>query len=336
MTDERLGEAMARVHTLWMLAVSILLCCVSSLSAQEWPTRPITLVVAFPAGGADDALARILAPRLSEILGKQVVIENVSGRGGMAGAARVARAAPDGYEIVLGSSSIHAASQSLYKTPLYRSDVDFAPVALLVEQPFVLIGRKDFQANNLQSFLTYARSHEATMQYGSAGSGSATHLACERLNAAAGIKAKHVPYNGGGPALQDLIAGKIDYQCAVVTLPLAKIRANEVNAIAIMSLNRSTALPDIASAHEQGMVSFDASTWFALFVPKDTSATIIRKLNTVAFEALDTLSVRERLTEIGATPVSANRRSAEYLQIFLKSEIQKWAATVNSAGLKLD
>lgn len=327
---------MVRSYAHWALAVAVLFCCVGNLSAQEWPARSVTLLVGIPAGGADDALARLLAPRLSEILGKQVVIENVSGRGGMTGAARVAKAAPDGYEVVLGSSSIHAASQSLYKTPLYRSDVDFAPVALLVEQPFVIIGRKDFAANNLQAFLTYAKSHQADLQYGSAGAGSATHLACERLNTAAGIKAKHVPYNGGGPAMRDLIAGKIDYQCAVVTLPLARIRANEVSAIAILSRNRSSALPDLASAHEQGLANFDASTWFALFLPKDTPAPIIRKLNIATSETLDTPSVQERLKEMGANPVPPQQRSAEYLQTFLRSEIRKWADTVDAAGLKLD
>src|SRR5690242_3554411 len=171
-------------------------------TAQDWPTRPLSMVVPFAAGSASDTVGRILAARLSELLGQQVVVENVGGAGGMTGAARVAKAAPDGYQFVLGNIGTHAHSQTLYKAPLYNAASNFAPVALVAELPLVLIARKDLPARNLQEFMAYARANQAKMQYGSGGAGSATHISCVLLNAAIGIDVTHVPYRGGGPALQ--------------------------------------------------------------------------------------------------------------------------------------
>jgi tripartite-type tricarboxylate transporter receptor subunit TctC len=305
-------------------------------AAQDWPARPVTLVVGFPPGGADDAIARILAPRLAEKLGQPVNVENVAGKSGLAAATRVAQAAPDGYEIIFGSSSIHAASQSVFKNPPYKSDVDFAPVALLAEQPFIVIARKDFSAANLQDFLLAARRSATPLRYGSAGTGSATHLSCERFDQAASIQAQHVPFNGGGPALQALQAGEIDFQCPVVTLPIAKIKSGEVNGIAILSRGRSAALPDLPSAQEQGLTGFEATTWFALFLPANVPPAVVQKLNAAAVAVLDDPAVQKNLNEIGSSVVAADRRSPEYLGRFLKSEIEKWAAAVKAAGISLD
>src|SRR3954471_18575991 len=166
-------------------------------TAQTWPTRPVTMVVPLGAGSGLDILGRILTPRLSEILGQQVVVENVGGAGGMTGAVRVARAAPDGYQFLLGTVGTHAQNQTLYKTPLYNASTDFTPVALIAEQSIVLIGRKTLRADNLQEFVAYTKSNQAKMQYGSAGSGSAAHLACALLNSAIGVHITHVPYRGG-------------------------------------------------------------------------------------------------------------------------------------------
>lgn len=309
---------------------------ISQAAAQNWPAQPVTLVVGFPPGGADDAIARVFAPRLAEKLGQPVNVENVAGKSGLTAATRVAKAAPDGYEIILGSSSIHAASQSVFKNPPYKSDVDFAPVALLVEQPFIVVARKDFSAGNLQAFLLAARRPAAVIRYGSAGTGSATHLSCERFNQAAGIQAQHVPFNGGGPALQALLAGEIDFQCPVITLPIPKIKSGEVNGIAILSRGRSSALPELASAQEQGLAGFEATTWFALFLPANSPPAVVQKLNAAAVAVLDDLAVKKNLDEIGGSVVAADRRSAEYLGRFLKSEIDKWASAVKAAGISLD
>src|SRR5215470_4043834 len=199
-----------------LLGFSILAAAsIGGAAAQDWPTRPLTMVAPAAAGSANDVVARILTPRLSELLGQQVIVENLGGAGGMTGAARVARAAPDGYQFVFGNVGTHAASQTLYEKPLYNAAIDFAPVALVAEQPIVLIARRDYPANNLQDFVAYAKANQAKMQYGSAGVGSAVHLACALLNAAIGVEITHLPYRGGNPAMQDLIAGRTDYQCAL-------------------------------------------------------------------------------------------------------------------------
>jgi tripartite-type tricarboxylate transporter receptor subunit TctC len=302
-------------------------------AAQSWPTRPITMVVPLAAGGSGDVLGRILASRLSELLGQQVIVENVGGAGGMMGASRVAKAAPDGYQFVQGGIGTHAASQTLYEKPLYNAATDFAPVALNAEQPIVLIARRDYPANNLQEFISYAKANQAKMQYGSAGVGSAVHLACALLNAEIGVKITHVPYRGGNPALQDLIAGRTDYQCVPPADAMPQIASKTVKAISILSLDRSPTLPTLASAHEQGLTNFTAAVWSGFFFPKGTPAAIVRKLNEATVATLETPGVQTKLQDMGATVVAPARRSPEYLQQFVESEIAKWAAVIKAAGI---
>jgi tripartite-type tricarboxylate transporter receptor subunit TctC len=236
-----------------------------SARAQNWPSRPITMVVPFAAGGGADIMGRILAARLSEILGQQVIVENAGGAGGMTGAYRVAKAAPDGYRFVLGTNGTHAQNQSLYKNPLYNAATDFAPVALIAEQPITLLARPDLPADNLQQFIAYAKANQAAMKYGSAGTGSAVQLSCMLLNAANGLTITHVPYRGSAPAMQDLIAGRIDYQCANLAPALGQVEAHQVKALAILGRRRTALMPDLATADEQGLTGFDAILWYGLF-----------------------------------------------------------------------
>ena len=324
----------------WSVAISTCLCAVLGVAhaaaAQDWPTRPVTMVIPFAAGGALDILGRILGPGLSDGLGRPIVIENVGGAGGMTGASRVAKAAPDGYQFVLGGASTHAVNQTLYKNPLYNAATDFAPVALIIEQPLLLIVRKDFPASNLAEFITYAKANQAKMQYGSGGAGSTPHLACALLNATIGVSITHVPYRGTGPATQDLIAGRIDYLCPLGATAIPQILSDQVKAIAILSKERSPLLPDLASAHEQGLADFDASTWNAAFLPKGTPASIVQKLHAATVATMDTPSVQERLKDIGATVVPPERRSPDYLQTFVESEIAKWAVSIKAAGISAD
>lgn len=304
--------------------------------AQDWPSRPVTLVVAFPAGGSDDILGRIVAARLSGLLRQPVNVENIAGAGGMSGTSRVAKAAPDGYRIALGTSATHAVSQVARKTPLYDSLADFTPVALIAEQPFALIARKDLPAEGLREFIAYAKANGTKMQYGSAGAGSATHLVCALLDTAIGIKARHVPYDGGAPALRDLVDGRIDYFCPVVTIAIPRIEKKSVKAIAILSRNRAPILPTLASAAEQGLTDFTASTWFAIFLPKGTPEPIVRSLHAAIMATMETPAVQARLKDIGADLVAPERRSPDYLQAFLKNEIAKWATAIKAANLAVD
>jgi tripartite-type tricarboxylate transporter receptor subunit TctC len=305
-------------------------------AAQDWPSRPVTMVVPYAAGGTTDVVGRILGQRLGDILGQQVVIENVGGAGGMTGASRVAKAAPDGYQFLLGNVGTHGQNQALYKNPLYNAATDFTPVGLLVDQPMVLTARKDFPANNLQGFIAHAKANQGKLQYGSAGAGAPTHLSCALLNAAIGINATHVPYRGGGPAMQDLVAGRIDYVCYNAPSAIPLIEAKTVKAIAILTKERSSSLPDLASAQEQGLKDFEADNWLAFFLPKGVPTAIVQRLRAASAEVINTPAVRERLKEIGADPVAPDRQSPEYLQKFVESQIVKWAAAIRAAGINAD
>src|SRR5262249_15251473 len=229
--------------------------------AQEWPTRPITMVVPFPAGGPIDVVARILAPPMSEALGQQIIIENVGGAGGSTGSLRVAKAAPDGYQFLLGNSGTHTYSQLLSRKPPYNAVADFAPVAVFVENSKVLTTRKDFPADTLPQFIAYAKANQASMQFGSARAGSATHMTCGLLTSATGIDITHVPYRGTGPAMQDMMGGRIDYICDVVSTALPLIRSGAIKPIAMLSPSRNHVLPDLPTAQEQGLAGFDADAW---------------------------------------------------------------------------
>jgi len=305
-------------------------------AAADWPTRPMTMVVPFAAGGTADPIARVLAAGLSQVLGQQVIVENIGGAGGMIGANRVAKAPADGYQFVFGSSGTFAQSQTLYKHPLYNTMKDFAPVALVTQQPIVLVARKDLPVSGLQQFIAYTKANQAKMQYGSAGAGSAVHLACVLLNAAIGVNVAHVPYRGGGPAMQDLIAGRIDYQCPVNVLALPQIESHTIKAIAVLAPERSPSLPSLASAQEQGLADFDVSTWYAVSLPKATPAAIVRKLHDATVGAMNIPTVETQMKKIGADLVASDRRSPEYLQKFLESEIAKWAKTIRASGVAMD
>jgi tripartite-type tricarboxylate transporter receptor subunit TctC len=317
-----------------MLLIAGMAACSNPAVAETWPARPLTMVVPFAAGGGTDVLGRILGRRLSEVLGQQVIIENVGGAGGMVGSARVVKAPADGYQFVLGSRA-DAINQTLYKNPLYNFATDLAPVVLIADQPTLLVARKNLPAGNLPAFIAYARVNQATMQMASAGAGSTGHLDCMLLNAAIGINVTHIPYRGGGPAIQDLVAGRIDYFCTLSATVKPQIEGKLIKAIAILSRDRSTMLPELASAREQGL-EFEATTWFGFFLPKGTPDPIVQKLHDATVAAMDTPSVQEQLKEVGAVTVAPERRSSSYLQKFVLSEIAKNAAPIKAAGLAMD
>jgi tripartite-type tricarboxylate transporter receptor subunit TctC len=224
-------------------------------------------------------------------------------------------------------------NQSLYKNPLYNAATDFAPVMLIIEQPLILTARKDFPADNLEQFITYVRANQSRMQYGSGGAGSTPHLACALLNTTIGVEVTHVPYRGTGPAAQDLIAGRIDYMCPLGATAIPQIAAGQIKPIAILSKSRSPLLPMLASAEEQGLAGFEASTWNAAFLPKGTPRAIVQKLHDATEAAIDSGSVQEQLKNIGASVVTPERRSPEYLAQFVESEIAKWATPIKAAGI---
>ncbi|TKW78508.1 MAG: tripartite tricarboxylate transporter substrate binding protein, partial [Bradyrhizobium icense] len=232
----------------------VALACVSMpvhAQTSDWPTRPITLIVPFSAGGGIDANARLQALVLSEILGQSVVVENVGAAAGTVGSGRVAKAAPDGYTLLIGNSGTHAYSQSLYKTAPYNAIDDFAPVGLVSESPRILIVRKDFPANNLQEFIAYVKANQTQLKYGSAGIGSGTHLPCALLNLTLGVDVTHVPYRGAAGAMQDLVGGRIDYMCDTIQTGAAQVKGGSVKGIAVMASKRASSAVGFYAAGRQ-------------------------------------------------------------------------------------
>jgi tripartite-type tricarboxylate transporter receptor subunit TctC len=319
-----------------MLILLIVAATAVPAQAQEWPNRPMTMIVPFAAGGAVDVLARALAARTAEILGQQIVIENIAGAGGMTGANRVAKAAPDGYTFVLGSVGTHAQNQTLYKNPAYDAQKDFEPVALVSELPLLLVTKRDLPANDLQEFIAYAKANEGKLQFGSAGVGSAVHLGCVLFNAAAGIQATHIPYRGGGPAMQDLVAGRIDYTCNIITSALPNVKSNQIKAMANLAPKRAALLPDLQTSQEQGLEKFDATTWNMVLLPKGTPAPIVQKLNAALSQSLDTPVTKERLLNIGLDIPAPERRSPEFAATFVESEIKKYEGPIKAAGIVIE
>jgi tripartite-type tricarboxylate transporter receptor subunit TctC len=301
--------------------------------AQDWPTRPVTMVVPFAPGGVYDTLGRVYAAALSPRLRQQVVVENAPGAGGMTGATRVARADPDGYQFLFGGESPNTQVQLMHKAPPYDGARDFTPVALVAEQPLILTVRGGIPAATLHDFVAYAKVHQATMQYGSPGTGSGSHLACALFNVAVGISVTHVPYRGLGPAMQDLLAGRIDYLCPSITTAMAQLAAHQIQAPVVLGAKRSAEFPDIPTAQEQGLPDMDANSWNAIFLPKATPAPIVAELNAAVLGAMAAPQVQARLQQLGASLPSPEQRTPRYLQSFVEREIRIWSAAIKAAGI---
>jgi tripartite-type tricarboxylate transporter receptor subunit TctC len=316
-------------------AIAAVLALTGTATAQNFPNQPVTMVIPFAAGGPQDVIGRVVAQRMGELLGQTVVIENIGGAGGMTGSKRVAEAKPDGYTMVLGSVGTHAQNQTLYKHPLYNVLTDFTPVAFLAETPIAIITRPDLPVNNLKELIAYAKENQAKMQYGSAGTGAATHLACIVLDTAMGTKVVHVPYKGTGPAMQDLLGSRIDYLCEIVASAKAQIDGGKVKGIAIMTKNRSPVLPNLPTTGEQGL-DVQAYTWSALFLPKGAPADVVQKLNAAAIGAIETPTVQERLKSLGATTATKDQQSDKWLGDFVKSEVTKWEAPIKASGVSVE
>ena len=330
---EEVVRTIFRVRNFGLAFLIALACGTAPAKAQSWPTHFITLIVPFGPGSASDTVARILAPSISEVLGQQVVVENAGGAGGTIGVSRAAKAAPDGYTVVLGAIDTFAQSQSLFKNPPYNSVADFAPVGLAVEQPLLLTIKKDIPAENLKEFAAYLKANQAKMQFASAGVGSAVHLACFQFTAAVGATVMHVPYRSSAPALQDLIAGRIDFYCPIAVAAVPHLQSKSLKAIAILTQERSSLMPDMPTAKEQGFDGIDGYYWMGFFFPKGVPEPIVKKFNEAINVALDTPVVQERLRTLVTTVVPRDRRSTAYLETYLASEIKKWAATMKAGGV---
>jgi tripartite-type tricarboxylate transporter receptor subunit TctC len=304
--------------------------------AQEWPSRTITLVVPFTPGGGVDISARLQAQAIGEILGQNVIVENIGGGAGMTAGVRVAHAAPDGYTFMIGNTGTHAYNQSLYKKPLYNSVTDFTPVGLVSESPRILNARKDLPVNGLKEFIAWLRANETKAQFGSAGVGTGTHLPCVMFNLAIKVNITHVPYRGAGPVIQDLIGGRIDYMCDTIQTGAQLARQGTLKPIAVLSEKRVAIIPEVPTAAEQGLPGVEASVWNAFFLPKGTPDAIVRRLNAAINQSLENPALRKRLEELGLEIVPPEHRTPEYLAKFLPEDIARWAKPIHAAGISAD
>ena len=317
-------------------ALCLLLLLAAPAAAQEWPTRPLTMVVPYAAGGPVDTLGRIIGAGLGDALGQQVIIENVGGAGGMTGSNRVAKAAPDGYTMLMGGSAVLAQIPALYKHPLYDAATDFAPVALVTDSARVLIARKDFPANNFKDFLAYAKTHQDSMKYGTAGVGSGAHICAILLDQALGTKITQVPYRGTAAAMQDIVGGRIDALAEQISTALPQIQGKAVKAMATMGTERAPGLEDLPTAAEQGYPGLDCGAWGALVFPKGTPDAIVRQLAKAASDTVDQPAIRKRLAEIGVTVPAVERRTPEYLAKFIPTDVARWAGPIRASGVSAD
>jgi tripartite-type tricarboxylate transporter receptor subunit TctC len=304
--------------------------------AQDWPTRPITLIVPFSAGGGVDASARLQALVMGEILGQTIVVENVGAAAGTVGTSRVAKATPDGYTMLIGNSGTQVYSQWLYKKRPYDSVADFEPVGIVTESPRVLVARKGLPVNNLQEFIAYAKANQDKMQYSSAGVGSGTHLPCALFNFTLGLNITHVPYRGEGPALQDVIADRIDYMCTTAQSGTAQSKQGAVKGLAVMSPRRTAANPDLLTTGEQGVPGIEATVWNGFFFPKGTPKPIIEKTQKAIETILNKPETRAKMEQMGLEILPPEQRTAEYLTQFLKQDIERWGKVIKAAGIAVD
>jgi tripartite-type tricarboxylate transporter receptor subunit TctC len=320
----------------FVIMATLALAGVGQAQAQSWPTRPINMVVPYAAGGPVDTIARILGARMSETLGQQIIIENVGGAGGMTGSLRVAKAPPDGYSLLLSGSAVLSINQTLYRRPLYNGQTDFEHVVLHSDSARVLITRADFPAQTLSEFVAYAKANQSKMQYGSAGAGSGTHVCPVLMDVAMGTKITHVPYRGAGPAMQDLIAGRIDFIAEQISTALPQIQGGKVKAIATLGLDRAPGLEQLPTAEELGLKGLDCGSWGSFSFPKGTPDAIVKRLEQASNEAVESPMVRDRFKQIGVVVPAKERRTTAYLRKFVATETERWAAPIKNSGAVID
>ena len=308
-------------------------------AGQPFPSRQITIVVPFAAGGPSDAMARLVAQGLvaqgfGDKLGTRVIVENIAGAGGTIGSARVSRAEPDGHTLVFGNIGTHAANVGLYKTLPYNPESDFEPVALLASVPFVVAGKRALAADDFAGFRALAK--PGTLTFGSAGVGSASHLACLLLDAAMGAKAQHVPYRGVAPAMNDLVAGQIDFMCDQTVTMIPQIKGATVKPLAVMSRARIVQLPALPTVAEAGLAGVDVEAWNALFAPKGTPRDVVDQLFAAIRDALDSPPIRARFEDLGAVIPSKDGASSQALRAHVAAEIRKWVPVIRNAGVSVE
>jgi tripartite-type tricarboxylate transporter receptor subunit TctC len=304
---------------------------VTATQAQDYPTRTITMIVPFAAGGPTDVVARIVTGHMAQTLGQSIIIENVVGAGGTTATTRAARAANDGYTLITGHMGTHAAAVPLYPKLAYHPEKDFEPVAMLAGTPILILAKKDFPAKDLKEFIAYVKANTDKMNMAHAGVGSVSYSSCELLSSVLDIKPVGVPFNGTGPAMNALVGGQVDYMCDQIVNAVPQINGGTIKAYAVATPERNPSLPNLPTTAEGGLPNYQASAWNAIFAPKGTPAPVLAKLNAAVSKALDDDNVRKRLLELGSDIPKGEARTQAALAALVKSEIEKWSAVLKPA-----
>lgn len=313
------------------LALAGLGSLVAAAHAQDYPTRTITMIVPFAAGGPTDIIARIVTAEMAKTLGQTIVIENVVGAGGTTATTRAARAAPDGYTLITGHMGTHAAAVPLYPKLAYHPEKDFEPVALLAGTPILILAKKDFPAKDLKEFIAYVKANTDKMNMAHAGVGSVSYSSCELLSSVLDIKPTGVPFNGTGPAMNALVGGQVDYMCDQIVNAVPQINGGTIKAYAIATPERNASLPNLPTTTEAGLPKYQVSAWNAIFAPKGTPPAIVAKLNAAAAKALDDENVRKRLLDLGSDIPKKEGRTQAALAELVKAEVARWSAVLKPA-----
>jgi tripartite-type tricarboxylate transporter receptor subunit TctC len=298
---------------------------------RGYPSRPIDVVVPFPAGGPSDVVARVVTEQMGNLLGQTLVIENVSGAGGTLGSARVAAAPSDGYTLLAGSMGSHVAAPVLTPNLKYDPARDFAPIGFTAQSPAVIVARKDFPADNLRQFIEYLKQNGDRVREAHGGIGASSHMACLLFNAQAGVKPSLVAYRGTAPALNDLIGGHVDFFCEQVVSVAPQIAAGTIKAYAISSNERLPTLPDVPTAKEAGL-DYEMSIWAGIFAPKGTPKPIIDKLAAALDKSLDYPAVQAKVAELGGSIPPKSERTPAKFSHFVNAEIARWSPILNAAS----
>jgi len=317
------------------IAVAATCLIVAPANAQTYPSRSITLVVPFAAGGPTDTISRIFAARLGTSLGQTVVVENTTGAAGTIGTGKVVRAASDGYTVLIGHWSTHVVNGAIY--PLtYDLLNDFAPISLIASNPQLLVAKKAIPAKDLKELIAWVKANQDKVSAGTAGAGAASHVSGVYFQSVTGTKFTFVPYRGTGPALQDVVAGNLDLMFDQAASALPQVRNGNVRAFAVTSKTRLTSAPDIPTMDEAGMPGFYIAVWHALWLPKGTPKDIVMRLNAAVREALADPAVRSRLIELGQDIPATDQQTPEALYAYHKAEIEKWHPIIKAAGIKAE
>ena len=316
-----------------LAAAAGLVVLATTASAQDYPTGPITIVVPFAAGGPTDTVTRLVAEPMSKVLGQQIVVQNVGGAGGTLGATQVAKAAPDGYTLLLHHIGMSTAP-SLYPDLAFDPVKDFVPIGLVTSVPMTIIARKDFPPNTLQELIDYVKANADTVTYANAGIGAASHLCGMLFMSATGTELTTVPYQGTGPAMTDLLGGQVDFMCDQTTNTTGQIRGGEVKAYAVTSPERLANLPDVPTAAEAGLPDFTLGVWHGLYAPAGTPEAALAKLGDALKTAVADPTVGERFAELGTAPAAPDEVTPEALGQMLADQIALWKPLIEAAGTK--